>query len=98
MEMSPISNTMITSRNGHSPTIPTPEFRTTMQRESDGTPVPSSTGCCRSSDQNHANILDGNLEAIAWALDTVATSIIYVGSGAFLATALIKVVYTCLQC
>jgi len=48
---------------------------------------PSHHCCC----PRRQAFLDGNPEAIAWALDTVATSIIYVGSGAFLATALIKV-------
>ena len=48
-----------------------------------------SVRCCRR--KKDSPILDANPEAIAWALDTVATAIIFVGSGAFLATTLIKV-------
>ena len=52
-------------------------------------PETRSVGCCRR--KKGSPIFDANPEAIAWALDTVATAIIFVGSGAFLATTLIKV-------
>lgn len=46
--------------------------------------------CCRSGSAERHRFLDGNPEAFAFALDSVATSIIFSSSGAFLVTALIK--------
>lgn len=42
-------------------------------------------GCC------NRPPFDGNKQALGWALDTIATTIAFVGAGAFLATALIKI-------
>jgi hypothetical protein len=42
-------------------------------------------GCC------NRPAFDGNKQALGWALDSIATTIAFVGAGAFLATALIKI-------
>jgi hypothetical protein len=42
-------------------------------------------GCC------NRPPFEGNKQALGWALDSIATTIAFVGAGAFLATALIKI-------
>jgi hypothetical protein len=42
-------------------------------------------GCC------NRPPFDGNKQALGWALDSIATTIAFVGAGAFLATALLKI-------
>jgi UMF1 family MFS transporter len=68
-------------------TVPINPIPTTATKEP---PTPSlyrlSSACC----QYRHRCLDGNPEAIAWALDSLASSTIFAGSGAFLITALLK--------
>ena len=79
-----------TLRQANSPGLANPANPANPATNEPEEQAPTRTSTCCFSRRRRA-FLDGNLEAIAWALDTIATSIIYVGSGAFLTTALIKV-------